>query len=139
VLIGLLLLGAVFGLLAAKEAHNFQQKNGVAPWRLDPVLWGVIVFLTGLLIGGILLIIARRTTKPELPASVWSASATTGPVNDPAVAQPVLTTSPYAVPTTSPYAMPSPYATPTTPEYAAPSSPQPVSPQPLGRDILPGG
>ena len=76
VLGGYLILGALFGLLAYREARSFREKNGVAPWRMDPVAWGVIVFVSGLLIGGILLLIARRTTKPAVdPGSVWAPPA----------------------------------------------------------------
>jgi hypothetical protein len=56
-------LGCVFGYLGFREARSFQRKNGRSPWGWDPLIWGFIVFLS-LLIGGILLFIARRTTQP---------------------------------------------------------------------------
>jgi hypothetical protein len=61
------LLGLVFAALAYREAAKFQKHNGVSPWRWDPWAWAIIVFLTGILIGGILLLVARRTTKPPAP------------------------------------------------------------------------
>jgi hypothetical protein len=58
-----IVLGGVFGYLGFREARSFQRKNGRSPWGWDPLIWGFIVFLS-LLIGGILLFIARRTTQP---------------------------------------------------------------------------
>jgi hypothetical protein len=91
--IGYLLWGTLFGYLGFREARNFARQNGRSPWGWDPVVWGLVVFFTGLLIGGVLLLIARRSTQrqlravpPAMPApNAWPAQ----PVPNAWAAQPV--------------------------------------------------
>jgi hypothetical protein len=54
-----LICGVFCGLLAQRN----MQLKGVYPWKMHPAIWGVIGFLIGL-IGVILCVIARATTKP---------------------------------------------------------------------------
>ena len=95
-----LLFGALFGYLGYREAANFERQYGRSPWGLSPAGWGVVVFIAGIFIGGVLLCIARSRTKREIqrtqgftatapvpsyaaagvaPAAVTNASATYGP------------------------------------------------------------
>ncbi|HEU0104202.1 MAG TPA: hypothetical protein VFR07_17975 [Mycobacteriales bacterium] len=57
---------ALFGYLGYREARTFAAQHGRAPWGLPPWVWGVFT-ATSLLIGGVLLAIARRTTGPATP------------------------------------------------------------------------
>jgi hypothetical protein len=119
-LVVILVVGLLVGVLAYRDAGAFKAKNGVAPWRLDPIAWGAIVFVTGLLIGGVLYLMARRTTKPAvLSDSVWAPSELPADAFAP-VAAPPANGNPYASPVPS---APAPAAAPTTS---------------LGRNILPG-
>jgi drug/metabolite transporter (DMT)-like permease len=56
-------LGCVVALLAYRESETFRKKNGVTPWRLPSWAWALIGFCS-LLVGAVLLAIARRTTDP---------------------------------------------------------------------------
>ena len=120
-----LLLGALFGFAGYREAANFERKHGRSPWGLSPIGWGAVVFFTGLLIGGVLLMIARRRTLREIER----------------------TTAFTAAPTPQPFATPAFAATPAGPvvtdpgnPYAPPMATAPVQgrPHPGSMDILPG-
>ena len=106
-----IVIGCVFGYLGFHEARSFQRKNGRSPWGWDPLIWGVALFLS-LLIGGILLLIARRTTKPptqwgsppqwDQPPSAglpgqWGAPNEASPATGPDLAPPP--PHPYGAPT----------------------------------------
>ena|SRR5438067_12495590 len=73
------LLGLPVGLLVAwlayREASRHQEQYGKSPWNISPITWAVIVFFTGLVIGGILLFVARRADRQA--ASSATATATT--------------------------------------------------------------
>lgn len=58
----LLLVCCGFGYLGFREARSFRRENGISPWGWDPMIWGAVVFLS-VLLGAILLAIARHTTK----------------------------------------------------------------------------
>ena len=66
-LVSFLLLLA-FSIWSFSLARRFRDRNGVAPWHLHPVLWALIGFVLGL-IGFLLLLVARATTRPVPPAS----------------------------------------------------------------------
>ena len=65
-LVSLVLLLA-FSIWSFSLARRFRDRNGVAPWRVPPVLWALIGFVLGL-IGFLLLLVARATTRPVPPA-----------------------------------------------------------------------
>jgi hypothetical protein len=52
------------GFVAYREAIGFARKNGRTPWDWPPMAWAVVAGALGLLVGGLLLLIARRTTQP---------------------------------------------------------------------------
>jgi len=118
-LAGFLLLGALFGYLGFREARNFERTYGRSPWGLEPILWGLLVFFAGIFIGGILLLIARRSTKRSLQRGQTFAAQPT-----PAAAHPTF------APMSSDPANP----------YAAPVATSPISSgrHPGAMDILPG-
>ena len=49
--------------LAYREASKHEQQYGKSPWNVSPKMWAVIVFFTGLIIGGVLLVFAIRADK----------------------------------------------------------------------------
>ena len=114
-----LLFGVLFGFLGYREARNFAGTYGRSPWGVDPVVWGLIVFFAGIFIGGILLMIARRSTKRALQS---------GP---PFTQQPAPAAAQHAFAPAS--------SDPSNP-YAAPAAASPVSTgrHPGAMDILPG-
>jgi H+/Cl- antiporter ClcA len=116
-----LLLGALFGFLGYREARNFARDYGRSPWGLDPVFWGLIVFFAGIFIGGILLLIARRSTKRSLQQGQTFAQ------------------QPYAQPNVPQQAF-APVTSDSSNPYAAPVATSPVSDgrHPGSMDILPG-
>lgn len=57
----------VFGVITGVAAQMAKQRRGATPWRIHPVLWGLIGVVLGI-IGLILCIIAIFTTKPTIPA-----------------------------------------------------------------------
>jgi hypothetical protein len=65
--VGLLILGAVFGLCGYRSSVGYQRKHGYTPWRLPSWAWGLIGFLS-LLLCAVLFLIASKTTKPAAPA-----------------------------------------------------------------------
>jgi hypothetical protein len=74
-----LAVGLPIGLLVAyvgyREAAKHQAEYGRPPWNVSPVIWGVIVFGTGILVGGILLWAARRSDRTSSPTSRAAAPA----------------------------------------------------------------
>ena len=63
----------LFFWLGIRESRNFEKKTGRTPWDLPSWAWGALVGMS-LLIGGVLLMIARRTTKPSWQPPVVSGS-----------------------------------------------------------------
>jgi hypothetical protein len=70
-----LALAALFAWLGYREASRHQAEYGRSPWGISPELWGVIVFASGLVIGGVLLFIARRSDRKKgaAPAPAFAA------------------------------------------------------------------
>jgi len=76
-----IVVGLLFSLLISylgyREAAKHQAEYGKPPWNVSPMLWALIVFATGLVVGGILLWVARRSDRksqaaPQLRASTGS-------------------------------------------------------------------
>ncbi|MDQ6648502.1 MAG: hypothetical protein M3Z02_00030 [Actinomycetota bacterium] len=65
----------LFFWLGMRESKNFEQKTGRTPWDLPSWAWGLLTGMS-LLIGGVLLMIARRTTRPRSQPAVDSGSPT---------------------------------------------------------------
>ena len=57
-------LALLFGYLCYREAGKHKSRYGTSPWNLSPEVWGVIVFLTGVL-GILLLWLAIRAGRKE--------------------------------------------------------------------------
>ena len=91
--------GLLVAWLAYREAASHEQKYGKSPWNISPKMWAVIVFFTGILIGGVLLLVARRADKnnprpvPAVGAGPAGAPAATGPMFVRPAAGPVPTPS----------------------------------------------
>lgn len=62
-----LLVGVLAGYLAYGAARRFEARAGVAAWRLPAGVWAFIFFLSWLL-GLILFVIAKATTRPRAAA-----------------------------------------------------------------------
>lgn len=83
------ILGLPVGLLVAwlayREAARHQQEYGKAPWNISPKTWAVIVFFSGLVIGGILLLVARRADQQAgaAPTGELFSRPPAGPVTAP--------------------------------------------------------
>jgi hypothetical protein len=69
-----LVLAVAFALWSFSLARRFRDRNGVAPWRLHPLLWALIGFVLGL-IGFLLILVARATTRPVPPAPTGPGSS----------------------------------------------------------------
>jgi hypothetical protein len=54
-----LVFAALFAVAGFQEARRFQRQNGATPWRWDPWVWAVVMFLSWV-IGLVLLAIAER-------------------------------------------------------------------------------
>jgi len=72
-----LLISLLVSYLGYREAAKHQAEYGKPPWNVSPMLWALIVFATGLVVGGILLWVARRSDRkshaaPEMRASTGS-------------------------------------------------------------------
>ena len=76
--VALLLLAVGVAVLAYRESESFARKNGVTPWRIPSWAWALIGFAS-LVLCAVLLVIARRTTKPPVSVHV-PASLPTGAV-----------------------------------------------------------
>jgi hypothetical protein len=57
-------LALLFGYLCYREAGKHKSRYGTSPWNLSPEVWGVIVFLTGVL-GILLLWVAIRAGRKQ--------------------------------------------------------------------------
>jgi hypothetical protein len=57
-------LALLFGYLCYREAGKHKSRYGTLPWNLSPEVWGVIVFLTGVL-GILLLWVAIRADRKQ--------------------------------------------------------------------------
>jgi hypothetical protein len=67
-----LIVGVVIGLLCLRSTDNFKaQFNGNTPWGLPSWGWFLLGFFLGV-IGGILYLIARATTKSKLMRNAYS-------------------------------------------------------------------
>jgi Protein of unknown function (DUF2510) len=81
-----LVISCVFALVAYMESENFKRKNGVTPWHWPSWLWAVAGFLS-LVLAAVLLLIARRRTKPVAVSAFPSrAPGTVGSVSSPTLA-----------------------------------------------------
>jgi hypothetical protein len=64
-------LGAVVAVLGYREAQRHVEKFGVGPWKVPPLGWAAICFLTGGIVGGLALYCARKSeAAPPIDASV---------------------------------------------------------------------
>jgi hypothetical protein len=132
---GVLLLAPLFAWLGYREAAKFARENGRPPWGLHPGFWALFAGLS-LLIGGILLFIARRTTQP--------ASAMPGPAHRAGSPLPAGPGWPTTVdsPPRNPWDLPTaPGAPGEQPVAGPPGAPAPAGPPQYTatRNILPGG
>jgi hypothetical protein len=119
---GFVLLVPLFAWLGYREAAKFSRENGRPPWGLHPGFWALFTGMS-LLIGGILLAIARRTTEPASAMSAPAHRAGTplpAPYGQPVAATPVG----------------NPWEAPPAPVAPAPASQVPYQ---ANRNILPGG
>jgi hypothetical protein len=64
----------IVGVLAYREAGSFASKNGRTPWGMPQWAWALVAGALGLVFGSILLLIARRTTKPGVTPEAVVAS-----------------------------------------------------------------
>jgi len=82
--------GLLVAWLAYREAARHEQQYGKSPWNISPKMWAVIVFFTGLLIGGVLLYVAGRADKKNVrPVPSGAGGVTGGPAPaGPAVVRP---------------------------------------------------
>lgn len=73
-----LLFNLLFGYLGYREAARFARSTGRAPWGWPPVAWSLCTGAS-LFLGGLLLIIARRTTdRRPRPARSGDRPASSG-------------------------------------------------------------
>jgi hypothetical protein len=124
-----LILGVIIGLVCMRSADNFKaQYNGKTPWGLPSWVWFLLGFFLGV-IGGILYLIARTTTRQKLMQTTYSPPPYPSP---PMAQQPWTpqtgTQSPPPPPTGSsqPYPLPMPPPVP-PPTPASPSEQPPPS------------
>jgi hypothetical protein len=66
-----LILACLFGLIGYRLSENFRKLTGRTPWGMSSILWGFIWFLS-LLLGLVLYLIARATTKVDPAAGAAS-------------------------------------------------------------------
>ncbi|MGA8369245.1 MAG: hypothetical protein WB765_03865, partial [Acidimicrobiales bacterium] len=59
-----LILGVLFGAIGYRLSENFRRLTGRTPWGMPSILWAFIWFLS-LLLGFVLYLIARATTKVD--------------------------------------------------------------------------
>src|SRR3981189_1691038 len=82
----LLIMGCLFAVVGYRLSENYRKVAGRTPWGLSSYLWALIWFLS-LLLGLVLYLIARSTTKVDpssRPASAtarprWAAGASAAP------------------------------------------------------------
>ena len=68
-----LVLGVVFAFLGYRASERYRRANGVTPWRLPSAVWAVLFFVS-LLLGLVLYLIARSTTRPRAGPTDWAGS-----------------------------------------------------------------
>jgi hypothetical protein len=85
----LLVLVPLFAWLGHREAASFARKNGRSPWGLPPLVWAVFTGAS-LLVGGVLLAVARRTTSPVPVPALPVADGSGRPVRGPVFGQDIL-------------------------------------------------
>ena len=61
-----LVFAVAFAVVGFYASRSHLRNYGVTPWHLPSVLWGLLFFLS-LMVGGLLFLIARVTTRPRLP------------------------------------------------------------------------
>src|SRR3954470_21297348 len=59
-------LAVLFAIAGHQEARRFARQYGDTPWRWDPWVWAVVMFLSWV-IGVVLLAIAERQGRPRAP------------------------------------------------------------------------
>lgn len=64
----LLILAVAFGVIGFLASQSFKRKWGKTPWGWPSVVWGVVCFIS-ILIGCILLLIARSSTRKSIQAA----------------------------------------------------------------------
>jgi hypothetical protein len=52
----------VFGTVGFNQAKGYERRHGVAPWRLPPVVWGLIAAVS-LLVGAVLMYVATKADR----------------------------------------------------------------------------
>jgi hypothetical protein len=64
-------LGVVFAFLGFRASERYRRANGVTPWRWPSAVWAVLFFVS-LLLGLVLYLIARSTTRPKAGPTDWA-------------------------------------------------------------------
>lgn len=79
--IAVLVLAVLFAVAGYQEAQRFAKQHGSTPWRWDPWVWAIVMFLSWV-IGLILLAIAERQGRKRGAHTplAWSASTPTSAV-----------------------------------------------------------
>jgi hypothetical protein len=119
---GFVLLSPLCAWLGYREAAKFSRENGRPPWGIAPGFWALLAGVS-LVIGAVLLLIARRTTEPASALSApahWVGAPLPAPYGQPVPAAPVA----------------NPWEAPLAPVAPAPASQLPYQ---ANRNILPGG
>ena len=119
---GFVLLTPLFAWLGYREAAKFSRENGRPPWGVHPGFWALLAGMS-LLIGAVLLLIARRTTEPAAAMSApvhWAGAPLPTGYGQPVTAAPVG----------------NPWEAPPVPVAPVPASQLPYQ---ANRNILPGG
>jgi hypothetical protein len=119
---GFVLLVPLFAWLGYREAAKFSRENGRPPWGIHPGFWALLAGIS-LLLGAVMLLIARRTTEP---VSAMSAPAHRAGRPLPASNGHPVTAAPVG----------NPWEAPPAPVAPVPAS---QSPYQANRNILPGG
>jgi hypothetical protein len=72
-----LIMACLFGVIGYRLSENFRRLTGKTPWGMPSFLWGFIWFLS-LLLGLVLYLIARATTKVDPAARAASPTTRAG-------------------------------------------------------------
>jgi hypothetical protein len=97
-------LGCVVAVIAYRESESFKRNNGVTPWHWPSWVWALVGLLS-LVLCAVLLVIARRNTKP-VQMGFFQAPSSRGSSHD-VGSQPVWGNDPSPMPA-SPTTAPSP-------------------------------
>lgn len=84
-----LLFAVLFGYLGYSEAQKSAALRGRGPWGLPPWVWSLATGAS-LFLGGLLLIIAKRTTGPAAPPLGAPPAVSPVPATGPALARDIL-------------------------------------------------